>query len=318
MIEPKSIFSVSLKENLETLRSSICRFLKYYPSSTYYLVSRKEDIDYFFANLHFGERLVIINENELISYEEFSQLYKQMSLANFNDDSEGRLPWYYQQILKIIFALQNKSTEHYPIVMFDADSVPLKKIQFFHDANHSSLFGSLSECHNDYFVTLENIFGFFKYPALGFTTQFFSVTLAEASYLRELLESAHVKTQSLGVLIAQVVLGAVLNAHGTIQGSKFSEQELFGVSNQALSEFSGSTQRPILSFRSWVLTGALTPLQMRLLAVFGVKLLTYENRQKLGSNKLKTIEFMRAFAGDMKPQIIRYLRYLSGSYLNGR
>ena len=317
MIQPRSIFSVSLKGNLETLRISIPRLLKFYPGSTYYLISRQDDIEYLSANLQFGSRLTIIDENTLISYNDFLQLYKRMNLCSLSKESLRRLPWYYQQILKIIFSLQleKNSKEHYPIVMFDADSIPLKKIYFFHDENCSISFGSLSEYHLDYFTSLELIFGAFEYPNLGFTTQFFSVTLTEAAYLSRVLKCDHSNAQALAISISQMVMTTVLKAHGTIEGSKFSEQELFGLSNQWLSGSSHSRQKPIFSFRSWVLTGVLTSFQMELLSLLGVGLLTYENRLTFASRKLRMRDFILAAASDLKPQIVKYLSLSSGSHI---
>lgn len=320
MIQPRTIFSVTLKENLETLQSSIPRLLKYYPNSIYYLIARRCDVDYFSANLNIGKRLIIIDENSLISYDEFLQLYMKMEPSNISEESLRRLPWYYQQVLKIIFALKfEQSFEgRYPIVMFDADSILLKKIHFFHDENTSISFGSLSECHSDYFASLELIFGKFDYPKLGFTTQFFSTTLVEAIRLRQSLKCDQSSFQCFATSISKIVLGAALKAHGNIEGSKFSEQELFGLANQLLLGLGDYKQKPIFSFRSWVLNAPLTSLQMKILSLLGVVLLTYEKRHTFSSKKLRLNDFFLAVASDMKPQLIKYLRLSSHLHVRGK
>jgi hypothetical protein len=308
-MNPKSIFSVSLKGNIETLRISIPTLLKLYPDTTYYLIVQKEDVLYFESELKFFSSVVVVDEGSLISYEDFLATYHNLALLNLVELNEKRLRWYYQQVLKIIFALQFQecSPEKYPMVMFDADTIPLKKIKFFNDGNQSVLYGSLSECHEDYFKSIECLFGPFERPAMGFTTQFFSVTLPESLHLKKILSSCDFNNDetNLSLLIARAVLISTIRAHGTIEGSKFSEQELFGLSNRSCS---GSIdQKPIFSLRSWILSKSLSRVQMRLLAILGIALLTYEKRCTFDSRRLGFVDFLRILMGDIRPQIKKYV-----------
>jgi len=201
-----------------------------------------------------------------------------------------------------------KNKKNFPMVMFDADSIPLKKIIFFNDINISILYGSLSEKHLDYFKSLDFIFDSFDYPLLGFTTQFFSSTLNEVRNIELIIKKKYhnIHDKNVEELVTCMILESTLKAHGSIEGSKFSEQELVGVSNSLNS--SQSKQTPIISFRSWVLDGMLSSCQIRILRLLSVSLVTYENRITFESRQIGWLKFLLAVSADLKPQIIQLIK----------
>jgi hypothetical protein len=316
-LNPRTIFSVSLRENIVTLRISIPIILRLYPEATYFLICKDDDIKFFTKDLPKNKRLVILGEDQLITYKDFLAIYKKIILSKNYSLNTERLGWYYQQALKIIFTLQLRPVikKSFPVVMFDADSIPLKRIQFFLNTEHSIPYGSLSECHYDYFMSLEVLFNEFKYPSAGFTTQFFSATMSEAAQLRLLISKRYStnKIKCIERLVPLMVLDSTLTAHKTIVGSKFSEQELFGVANILYSKI--LRQTPIFSFRSWSLKGILSPLQMKILSILGVSLVTYENRMNSQSIILSWKNFIIEVASDMKPQVIRYIKIFLNQYV---
>lgn len=308
-MQPRTFFSVSLRENLETLCQSIPLVLKYYPDATYFLICKKRDLNYFVSTIPVSCRVVIIDENEIISFEEFSKIYRKIVLSKNLEHSLKRLSWYYQQVLKIVFTLRSAQffQSRFPVVMFDADSILLNKINFFVDRDSSVLYGSLSEHHLDYFKSLEFLFGKFEYPDMGFTTQFFSSTLNESLYLIESLKSRYFgKRFNIEELIAYAVLESTIEAHGTIEGSRFSEQELFGVSNMFHSR--KGCQIPIFSFRSWILNETLSDMQMKTLSAIGVSLIAYENRASVEPKILGWHRFIKLVLSDFRPQLFKFMQ----------
>jgi len=308
-MKPRTIFSVSLIENIETLSHSIPILLKNYPDATYYLICKKRDLKNFHSRLPDNQRLVIIGEDEVISFEEFSAAHRNILLSRKLKYSSERLSWYYQQAIKLTFTLKSAESfqSRFPLVMFDADSIPLNMINFFEDGNNSILYGSLSERHLDYFRSLEFLFGKFKYPVMGFTTQFFSSTLNESLYLIKSLQSRYFDRRfNIEELVAYSVLESTLEAHGSIEKSRFSEQELFGVSNMFYSR--KRRQIPIFSFRSWILNETLSNRQMKILAAIGVSLVTYENRARVEPKMLGWNNFIKLVFSDFRPQLLKFIQ----------
>ena len=106
-MEPRTFFSVSLINNLATLQKSIPIILRIYPDATYYLICRENDSTYFVENLPNHERLVVLSEHSLMTYEKFLAVYNKIKSFQSSENSIKRLPWYYQQALKIIFVLKS-------------------------------------------------------------------------------------------------------------------------------------------------------------------------------------------------------------------
>ena len=306
-LEPRTIFSASLKDNIFTLNKSIPQILRLYPTVEYYLICKEADKNFFHAKLPKDKRIFFISEESLIPYDKFSFLFKKIAKKYRTKIPNKHLSWYYQQALKLTFILKESknSKKIFPAVMFDADSIPLKKINFFSDANNSILYGSLSERHLEYFKSLDMLFGPYKYPALGFTTQFFSITFNEMKNLKLQMKKKFLKCKNMKIeeLVTYVLLESTLITHGNLNGSKFSEQELVGVSN-----FLNSNQKkqiPIFSFRSWVLTDVISSLQMKFLSFCGVSLVTYENRIFSKLIQLSWHKFLFLFISDIKPQAFK-------------
>ena len=70
----------------------------------------------------------------------------------------NRLQWYYQQILKISFVLKFITNKNEKIIIWDADTILLKKINFFKQ-NISIKYGTINEFHKEYFLTNECLIG---------------------------------------------------------------------------------------------------------------------------------------------------------------
>lgn len=96
----------------------------------------------------------LLDENTLWSGLSFSAV-KDVLLAYKRADMTG---WYFQQFLKLAFALTVYAKEYY--LVWDADTIPLNKISFFN--NDVLLINPKKEYHEAYFRTINNLFGIEK------------------------------------------------------------------------------------------------------------------------------------------------------------
>ena len=90
---------------------------------------------------------------------------KYLKKKPYFKEIQNRLGWYYQQILKLTFVLKFTKDKRAPIIIWDADTIILKKILFFEKKN-SICHGTTSEFHKAYYLTnralLNNLPKYFK------------------------------------------------------------------------------------------------------------------------------------------------------------
>jgi hypothetical protein len=273
MISDIIIFSVSLSVNIPTLKISIPIIFKLYDPRKYVVIVPDAQFNEFLILKSINDKIELIKESHILDYIDFEEIRVEYNLVD--SDSKNRSKWYYQQALKIAYPLINHNGNH-NFIMIDADTIILKKINFF--KNHKSkLYGSLLESHSEYYETLSAIFKREITSKMGFTTQFFSCTPSEIDNLVKLLSKfiAPCEKHSVAKWVSRVILKSCKMVHGTLVGSKFSEQELFGFSNQIASQM---PQSPIIYFRTWGLHFNLNIFTLFLIKSFGFKHLTFEMR----------------------------------------
>ncbi|MBZ1350121.1 hypothetical protein KZZ10_05640 [Alcaligenaceae bacterium LF4-65] len=283
-----NFFTVSLANNIPVLKRSIPQINRFYDHPEFSIICPSSDVELFSKEFQIFPNIKIIPENTLISFDKFfiraNAYYTEKTGKTYTGT---RLGWYYQQVLKISFLIEQQSVT-LPIVMWDADTIMLSKIEFF-NKNHSVLYGSLLEFHQPYFQSLTPILGVLPAGFKAFTVQFFSCTKAEQAFLISKLNQYMSRSQNTpsAQWIADVVIKAVIDTHGDFDVSLFSEQELVGLSNILCS---GQPQRP-LAYLRWGFEGILGSAQIFWVTLLGFNHLTYENvdsilHQKQGWFKL--------------------------------
>ena len=95
---------------------------------------------------------------------------------------QPRLTWYYQQILKIAFIIDFVKKKNKSMIIWDADTVILKKINFFNE-NFSVRFGTTGEFYKAYYSTNKLILKKLPKYFISSLTQFISLTSSEAHFL---------------------------------------------------------------------------------------------------------------------------------------
>ena len=100
----------------------------------------------------------MISEDDIIPFDKFKFIFDQeMTSSSFKNLMHDRLQWYYQQLLKISFVLDFVSKKNQKIVIWDADTIILKKIKFFKN-DLSVKYGTVFEFHKPYYNTNEVFF----------------------------------------------------------------------------------------------------------------------------------------------------------------
>ena len=100
------------------------------------------------------DNCIVVDENILL---EGLTLDKLKKLFSGLDRVKMGAGWYYQQFLKMSFALSRYcDTDYY--LSWDSDTIPLRKIDFFNE-NGKPYFTMKSEYHKPYFVAIERLLG---------------------------------------------------------------------------------------------------------------------------------------------------------------
>jgi len=266
-----NVCQVSLENNIPLIIENFINFKKIYGEIKIFILCPKEQLDQFKKKLPFKE-IVIINEDELLSFNDFKKIYERLSKnLIYKDEFKKRLKWYYQQVLKITFAVNFTQKNHENLIIWDADTIILKKIIFFNN-NKSIKYGNFFEFHKAYYMTNENILKTLPKYHISFLNQFIAISKIESDFL--LNNFLNYKSQKkFSHQISEHILLSIFTKHQIYNGSLFSEYELIGMSNYI---FFNQKQKPILFLR-FGLDGKLTKLQKLISIMLNYKHVTYEH-----------------------------------------
>jgi hypothetical protein len=267
------IFTVTTLKNIETVILAVSRHAELHPYSHYTIICPANELEQFRTHLTGVSRVRLISEDDVLDFGSFARLCSAASRAHERSDfNPKRLKWYYQQALKLAYALESCESR---LIMWDADTVPLVRINFF-DHESSVSYGSLIEYNHDYFRSIKKIFEF-DAPKLAFTIQFFTLTAGERSNLIALLRRFREREacESFSQWVAAVIMSAVASAHSRLElqyQSYFSEQELVGLANSVVNQ---SSQKGIRHFRPGRFWRS-SPGRIRIIKALGYEYFTIE------------------------------------------
>jgi hypothetical protein len=271
-------FSVSLAVNIPTLTIAISNINKFHNSPPFIIVCPDREVRQFEVAFKIFSNVSVESENLLLSFEEFRDIAVNVSIVDrFSAGSLSRLSWYYQQALKIAFLFRSHAP-NIDLVMWDADTIPLDRIEFF-DSNGAVLYGSKVEFHTPYFVTLNSLFGCLPKSYLAFTLQFFACSYPETLYLIEKLSKscARFKFENESHWVARVILSSVISTHKTLEGALFSEQELVGIA----SLIHRPRNQMVLRYLRGGFIGLLSEQQVKIVRIMGFRHISYENLSQI-------------------------------------
>ncbi len=267
-----NICQVALARDLPIIKENIKEFNKYYSNINFFFICPSKELK-IFSKLK-SNKISIINEETIISYKSFYKITNIKSQkSNYNKIIQNRLKWYYQQVLKISFIIDFFLKNKKNIIIWDADTIILKKIIFFRN-NISVKYGITKYFHRAYYLTNKEIFGYYPHYFLSFLMQFIAISKAENNFLILCLDKYIPKNRMrVGEWITKIVMKSVVSAHKIYNGSMFSEYEMIGFSNIF---YQYNNQEIIKGFRDH-LNGKLSVFQKVILRFFDYKFIAYEH-----------------------------------------
>jgi len=286
-------------------------FQKKYKKLNVFIICPKKEIQEF-KSQSLLKKANIISEESLISFKTFKSIFNKLSIkVKYKNKIKNRLKWYYQQILKLSFLLKFLDKKNKNLIIWDADTIILKKINFFIN-NKSILYGNFFEFHKQYYKTNSYFFDKKKY-FISFLNQFIAVTTNEVNFLKKiLLEDNKQKINKKSIyFLSKKIMIAIFRKHKAYNGSLFSEYELIG---QSIYLMRGEKQIPILYLRNG-LNGKLTKLQKKISIFLNFKHVTYEhshyNIDSIGmlSRKLSWLKFFKLIIKNLIKFYLRKIRY---------
>jgi len=267
-----NICQIALARDLQIIKENIKEFNKHYFNSNFYIICPFKDLNSF-SQIQ-TNNVKIINENLIIPFEDFKKIF----LNNLRDsyyftEIQPRLSWYYQQVLKISFIIDFIEKNNQKMIIWDADTIILRKINFFEE-NFSIKYATINEFFRAYYLTNKTIFGYLPNFFLSSLLQFVSLNKLENEFLIKNLNNFISKNNtSTGEWISNIISLAIFRTHKIYNGSMFSEYELIGMSNM----FLNSTIQKIIPTLRNNLNGKLTNFQKNISRFIGFYHVTYEH-----------------------------------------
>ena len=269
--ETLNICQVSLAGNIPIIKQNIEKFNNFYNSVFFYIIVPNKDFNQFKRKIK-NHNVEIIPEDKLIKFKAFKKISNSFfKKSKYYKKIQHRLTWYYQQILKLSFIIDFVNKKNENIIIWDADTIIIKKIKFF-NKKKSVKYGNTSYFHKAYYHTNKTILKELPKYYISSLSQFVNLSTQEQKFLKKKLKIDQLKGNP-SFSISKTIMRAVRDTHKIYNGSMFSEYELVGQSNLLLQY---SKQKLISGIRDW-LDGVLTNNQINLLKMLGFKYVAYEH-----------------------------------------
>lgn len=288
----KSFFSVCTLNKASFIPENYYSLLKFYNNIKYSVIVPKNEIGEFkdFFKSRNLNNLNIINEEKYLSLIAFKEILLRISKENninLNKENLNRVGWYYQQVLKLSFLFDESKNSDF-LIMIDADTILLKKLNLFHD-KHSIISFSNYERNEFYLRSCEYIFQKNFKNWKSSTVQLFSINKEETLFMKDQLENylSSDNFKNYSFWLSEIILKTVLEKYSRIEGSLFSEQDLIAISNQ----LNGSRIKQERIFIRSNLFGLLNERQKSFAAFLGYEYITYE-KYFLKKEKLSFVELI--------------------------
>ena len=304
-----NFFSTSLRKNIPVIKKNYENLKKFYNNFNLYIICPSKDLAEFKSELNYSN-IQIINENLFLTKKDFSKNFnKYFSKTNYLKKIRWREGWYYQQVLKISFALfffKKKNFKH--LIQWEADTIILKKIEFFNNKK-PIFYCTLFEKNVNYFTTLKQLYGKMPKYYMSFTFQFAALNFYTVNnlYLR-LINNTQIRNEdTIPNWFSKIMLKSIINTHKKYHLSLFSEQDFYGI-GQLLTE-NDYYQKPFIYFRNST-KGELSSMEIKILRILNFYHLTYDNYDLIKNKKSSLITFFYYILKLMFLFQYRKLKYL--------
>jgi hypothetical protein len=212
------------EEDVETLNRNMEYYLDHLTSGKVIVIGNdKVGQAIKFSN----SRIKFINEDEVmdgLTFKNVRDMIKKRDLRAIK-----RTGWYLQQFLKLGFAKKTKAERY---LVWDGDTIPLKKLTFFDESKQVYLFNLKDEFHQPYFETMGRLFNnsITKKSAKSFISEHMMI---DTNIMKKMLAEIETNNNIEGKSFFEKIINAVnvkdLNSSG------FSEYETYG--NYILQKF---------------------------------------------------------------------------------
>jgi hypothetical protein len=173
---PLDIVSACRAKDLPVLKLAAENLRRFVPFKSLRIFTARSNFRECAAAL--GPDAVMIDEDTAI---------EGMTLEQLRRFPETQFPqgagWYFQQFLKLSFAFAETESDYY--LIWDADTIPLRPLQFFDDQGRM-LFTKSTERHEPYFATYKKLFGQDAHYEFSFISQH---AIVRKSLMREMLQA---------------------------------------------------------------------------------------------------------------------------------
>ncbi|WP_075483025.1 DUF6492 family protein [Candidatus Pelagibacter communis] len=294
---------VSLKGNIPIIIENYENFRKFYKKVKIFVICPKKEINTFKRKIN-RKDITILSEDKILTFFNFKKIFQKYSFKYphktlFN----SRLKWYYQQILKLSFTIYFIGKFKKDMVIWDADTLLIKKIDFFKDS-YSIKYGTPFEFHKSYFETNEKIIQTKPKNFLSFLTQFSAISYNEFLNIKKKLKISSTSLKYISNKLSKKILHAILKINRAYNGSLFSEYELIGTINYSLRP---CMQKSLMTLRKG-LSGKLTKKQIFFLSLIDIIHVTYEHTYN-NKNSRGMLNRKHKWHKLLKLVIKKYFRY---------
>ena len=222
-----NLCQVSLKGNIPIIIENHRKLKLFYKDFNIFIICPKKDLNLFKKKLKYSE-FTIISEDQIVSFSKFQKIFYRLSKKyKFKTLFKKRLSWYYQQILKLAFVFYFLKKNNKRIILWDADTVITKKINFF-NGDFSSKFGTFTEFHKSYFEINKVLLGQIPKYFISSVVQFGSITSFESKILMKKLKIKGNKINEIANNLSTLIMREIFLMDASYNGSLFSEYELIG------------------------------------------------------------------------------------------
>ena len=218
----RRVVSVCEIQDVNVWRIAAPRVLKYIDSDEYMLICPDDQVSDFVSVTSAGWK--IVGESSFDSSFNFERISELVTGEN-----KSRVGWLFQQFLKINAIIDHRLKDDDLVLIWDADTVPLRKLEFT-DSKTGTIeyYYSASENrgavnHQPYFETIKKLLGLEKRFKASFIAQCFPT---KVGWAREAV-GAIVNSSN------KSYIEIVLNNIPGISGAEFSEYETMGTWNYA-------------------------------------------------------------------------------------
>ena len=201
--------------NNELLRRNIPFLLKYLPSDSLWILTDAENVKAlgFFAN----GSVHLVDEDSVLPG---LTLGGVKSFFSGSSVPPTRVGWYYQQFLKMAWALRADSSEWY--LVWDSDTFPLRPIEAFGESG-LPFFSTRKEFNPVYFETIKRLLGIEKIASRSFIAEYMTIN---RDMMRSLIAEIEAKNEIAGESFWEKITSAALSSSDPYRA--FSEYETYG------------------------------------------------------------------------------------------